>query len=103
MFFMFADPNDFVAMPQGQKVSPELQWAIIRLSKMISNDQIAIGLNLSTRTVRHVLSYFNANGNIPYPEEKPTESEKKGSRHLRDVDVEVSAKLVKCSVYHILL
>ena len=90
-------------MPQGRKVSPELQWAIIRLSKMLRNDQIAIGLDLSSRTVQHVLSYFNTNGTIPYPEEKPAEAEKKGNGHLQDTDVEVSPKSVKYSAHIILL
>ena len=90
-------------MPQGRKVSPELQWAVIRLSKMLRNDQIAIGLGLSSHTVQHVLSYFNTNGTIPYPKEKPAEAEKKGNGHLQDADVEVSPKSVKCSIHIILL
>lgn len=85
-------------MPQGQKISPELQWAIVQLSRIIKKDHIAIGLDLSIRTVRHVLSHSDTHGVIPYPpppEEPSNEGVKKGNRHLKDVDVEVSPKLVK--------
>ncbi|KIO09220.1 hypothetical protein M404DRAFT_104481, partial [Pisolithus tinctorius Marx 270] len=78
-------------MPQGQKISPELQWAIVRLSSIIGKDHIAAGLDLSIRTVRHVLSHFDAHGTIPYlppMEALSDEGKKKGNRHLRDADVE---------------
>ena len=93
-------------MPQGQKISPELQWAIMRLSRIIRKDHIAVGLNLSICTVRHVLSHFNAYGIILYPpppEEPSDAGVKKGYRHLRDADVEVSPKVVKIGTNNTLL
>lgn len=75
-------------MVQGQKVSSEMQRAIVRLSRMLSNEQIAMCLDLSTRSVRRVLSHFHAYGTTSDTKEPPTEDERKGNRHLRDVDVE---------------
>jgi len=78
-------------MAQGQKIHPQVQWAVIRLSKLLKNDQIAMCLDLSTRSVRHVLSHFSVHGTIPYPEEEAPEK-RRGKSHLRDVDVDVSIR-----------
>ena len=103
---MITDPGASVAMPQGQKSSSELQWAIMRLSRIIGKDHIAVGLDLSIRTVRHVLSHFDAYGIIPYPpppEEPLDAGVKKGHRHLRDADVEVSPKVLKIGTNNTLI
>ena len=75
-------------MGQGQKTSPEIQRAIVQLSRMLNHEQISAGLDVSTSTIRRVLAHFNQHGKIPSTEEEP-EEEKQSNRHLRDVDVEV--------------
>ncbi|KAF9221319.1 hypothetical protein BS17DRAFT_810015 [Gyrodon lividus] len=69
-------------MGQGQKISSEMQQTIIRLSWVLNIDQIAISLNLSTRSIRQVLSYFQIHGTIPNAEEQPAQDDCKGNRHL---------------------
>ena len=78
-------------MAQGQKIHPQVQWAVIRLSKLLKNDQIAMCLDLSTCSVRCVLSHFSMHGTIPYLEEEAPEK-CRGKSHLRDVDVDVSIR-----------
>ncbi|KIK16908.1 hypothetical protein PISMIDRAFT_112404 [Pisolithus microcarpus 441] len=75
-------------MGQGQKISSEMQQAIVRLSRMLNNEQIAMCLDLSTCSVRRVLSHFHTYGTTSDTKEPPGEDECKGNRHLRDVDVE---------------
>jgi len=87
----FTDHQRSADMAQGQKIHPQVQWAIIRLSKLLKNDQIAMCLDLSTRSVRRVLSHFSVHGTIPYPEEEAPEK-RRGKSHLRDVDVDVSIR-----------
>lgn len=75
-------------MPQGQQTVPEIQWAIIRLEKLLTREQIAMSLNVSISTVKRVVSHFRAFGTIPNSGEKEA-TERKSRKHLRDVDVEV--------------
>jgi hypothetical protein len=44
--------NDLTDMRKGRKTSLEMQWAIVRLSRIIPHDEISMGLNVSTRTIR---------------------------------------------------
>ena len=74
-------------MPSGAKISPEMQWAILRLSKFISNDQIAMCFEVSERSIRRVISHFREHGTIEGG--TSDQEEHKKNRHLRDVDVEV--------------
>ena len=76
-------------MAQGQKIHPQVQWAVIQLSKLLKNDQIAMCLDLSTRSIRRILLHFSVHGTIPYPDEEAPEK-RQGKYHLRDVDVDVS-------------
>ncbi|KIO14394.1 hypothetical protein M404DRAFT_108146, partial [Pisolithus tinctorius Marx 270] len=75
-------------MRQGQKIAPEIQWAIVRLSRRLENEEIAMCLDLSTCSVRRIISHFHVHGTIPNSEEKSAQTEQKNNRHLRDVDVE---------------
>ncbi|KAF9222408.1 hypothetical protein BS17DRAFT_783676, partial [Gyrodon lividus] len=79
-------------MGQGQKISSEMQQAIIWLSRVLNIDQITISLNLSTCSIRQVLSYFQTHGTIPNAEEQSAQDDCKGNRHLRDIDIERSHK-----------
>ena len=82
-------------MPQGYQTDPETQWAIVRFSGFVDDERIAMGLNLSTRTVKRVLAHYRAYGTIPNPkrneEEEDEDEDGAGKGHLRDVDVEVTA------------
>ncbi|KAF8137588.1 hypothetical protein EV363DRAFT_1124857, partial [Boletus edulis] len=57
-----------------------------RLSKFLDFEQTAMALDLSIRSVRRIVSYFNAHGTVPNPGEKTVPKERKGNRHLHDVD-----------------
>ena len=87
----------FTAMGQGRKVPSELQWAVVRLSRLLNHDQIASSLELSTRSIRRIISHFNIHGTIQDPTEDkdPDESNPRSHRHLRDVDVEVQSMLFR--------
>ncbi|KAF8120461.1 hypothetical protein EV363DRAFT_1189650 [Boletus edulis] len=76
-------------MPRGKQTLPEVQWAIVRLSKLglIDREQIAMCLDTSTCTVKRVLSHFNTYGTVPNPGDSTApQRERKHKRHLRDTD-----------------
>ncbi|KIK79329.1 hypothetical protein PAXRUDRAFT_834160 [Paxillus rubicundulus Ve08.2h10] len=58
-------------MPQGQKTSSEIQWAIIQLSRMLDQDQISAALNASNCTIQQVQVYFCAYGTVPNEDNQP--------------------------------
>jgi transcription initiation factor IIE alpha subunit len=82
-------PSALIEMAQGKKLTPEIQWAIVRLSRMLNNDQIAFGLDLSPRSVRRVISYFYEHGTVPSDEEKPAETQVAGNRALYEANIKV--------------
>ncbi|KAF9235450.1 hypothetical protein BU15DRAFT_34346, partial [Melanogaster broomeanus] len=73
-------------MPQGQQTSSEIQWAIIRLSRMLNQDNISAALNVSNRTVQRVQAYFRAYGTVPNEDNQPEKRDRTSNRHLRDVE-----------------
>jgi len=75
-------------MPRGHQTIPEIQWAVVRLSKLLDHEQIAMSVNISTRSVKRVLAHFHQYGTIPNPGEDVVRKERVGRRHLSDVDVE---------------
>ncbi|KIJ06531.1 hypothetical protein PAXINDRAFT_20276 [Paxillus involutus ATCC 200175] len=75
-------------MPQGQKTSSEIQWAIIRLARMLDQDQISAALNVSNHTVQRVQAYFCAYGMVPNEDNQPEKRDRTSNRHFQDVDVE---------------
>ena len=77
----------FVVMPRGTKISSEMQWAILRLSKFLRSDQIAMCVEVSERSIRRVISHFRVHGTIEG--DKSVQEDRKQNRHLRDVDIEV--------------
>lgn len=76
-------------MPRVHQTSPEIQWAIVLLSRILDFEQIAMSLDLSVRSVQRIVSHFHTHGTIPNPGDNVIKKERKGNRHLRDVDVEV--------------
>ena len=73
-------------MPRGKKISPDMQWAILRLNNFLNIEQIAMCLGLSTHSIERVNSHFCTHGTIQ--DEDPAEK-RKIRRNLREVDVEV--------------
>ena len=75
-------------MAKGRKISPEVQQIIVRLSAILSKDDIAINTGISTSAIKRILRYFEENDSIPADAEK--ERQRLGRpRLLRDEDVEV--------------
>ena len=77
------------AMPQGRQTCTEIQQAIVRFSRMLDQEHIAAGLNVSTRTVQRVLAHFHAYGTVPNEDNQPAKRDRSNNRHLQDIDVEV--------------
>ncbi|KAF9228236.1 hypothetical protein BS17DRAFT_329217 [Gyrodon lividus] len=76
-------------MPRGQQTTPEIQWAIVWLAKLLDHEQIGTSLNLSTCSVKQILAHFHQYGTIPNPGKDDVPKEGVGRRrHLSDVDVE---------------
>lgn len=75
-------------MHRGQQTTPEIQWAIVRFSKFLDHERIAMCLDLSTRTIQRVLAHFRTYGTIPNPGDGTDEEMRVRKRQLRDVDVE---------------
>ena len=84
-----ATEKDVKDMPQGRQTCSEIQWAIVRLSRMLDQEQVSAGLNLSTRTVQRVLAHFHKYGTVPNEDDQPAKRDRSNNRHLRDIDVEV--------------
>ena len=59
----------FPGMQREQKISSEMQWVIVRLSRMLNKEDIATFLDLSTHFVQRVISHFQAHGTIPDEDE----------------------------------
>jgi transposase len=59
-------------MVSGKPISEEVQWIIIRLSAILSREDIATYTNVSLRKVNDVLSTFNKEGTVKvYTRQKP--------------------------------
>ena len=86
-------------MGQGKKMSPDIQWAIVRMLGRLSYDEISMYLDVSTRSVRRVMSYFRDYGIIPDAQDSSAQEERQKNRHLRGVDVEVSISVVRTTKY----
>jgi transcription initiation factor IIE alpha subunit len=74
-------------MPHGEKISPEVQWIILRLSKLLKNEQIAMCVGVSERSIRRIISHFREHGTIEVA--GSVQEERTNNKHLRDIDVEV--------------
>jgi transposase len=73
-------------MPHGEKISPEVQWIILRLSKLLKNEQIAMCVGVSERSIRRIISHFREHGTIEVA--GSVQEERTNNKHLRDIDVE---------------
>lgn len=72
-------------MGKGRKFSPDVQRIVVRLSALLSKDDISIYTGVSLRTVKRILAHFEETGTIPDEEKE----RRRRSRVLRDEDVNV--------------
>ena len=91
-------------MPRGTKISSEMQWAILRLLKLLRSDQIAMCVEVLERSVWR--AHFQVHGTING--DKSVQEERKQNRHLRDVDIEVGVfavtfEILKLHHFHLVL
>ena len=54
-------------MPQGKAISEEIQWIVIRMAAMMSEKDISMYTQISTRKVRQIVSYFKSHGDACTP------------------------------------
>jgi len=75
-------------MVSGRALPPEVHKIVIRLSTLLTREQIAIYTGISISTVHNILNYFNKFKAI---KTKGDEEKKRKKRvgELRDVDVQV--------------
>ena len=78
-------------MAKGQRITPEVQQIIVRLSAVLSIDDIAIYTGVSTSAIKRILRYFEQNDTIPADEEK---ERRRRPRLLRDEDIQVCASVL---------
>ena len=79
-------------MAKSQKISPEVQQIIVRLSAVLSKDDIAVNTGISISAIKRILRYFEENDSIPADAEK--EQKRLGRpRLLHDEDVQVCTSI----------
>ncbi|KIK78722.1 hypothetical protein PAXRUDRAFT_772071 [Paxillus rubicundulus Ve08.2h10] len=49
-------------MRQGRRIVPEVQWAIVHISRMLDHDQISTGLDVSLTTINVFSGIFKCMG-----------------------------------------
>jgi transposase len=67
-------------MARGKPVPHEVQWMIVRLSGMLSKENISYGTGVSIRTVERILREFSEHGTVQEGKER------KGRRRLLGCD-----------------
>lgn len=73
-------------MVKGKKISSDIQRIIVRLSALLSEEDISIYTGVSRRAVKQILQHFEETGTIPDEEKE----RRRRSRVLCDEDVNVS-------------
>ena len=73
-------------MTQGQKLSPDMQWVVVRLSRLLRKEQIAIYTGVSIRSIERILESFQKHGTIAESDGK----QRSRRKQLCDIDVEVN-------------
>lgn len=72
-------------MPSGQPVSEAIQWIIVRLSTMMSTEDIGACTDLSDRKVRAIITHFKKTGGVDV-----AKRERASLHHsLKDEDIQV--------------
>jgi hypothetical protein len=57
-------------MVKGKKISSDIQQIIVRLSALLSKEDISIYTGVSHRTVKRILLHFEETGTIPDEEKE---------------------------------
>ncbi len=78
-------------MAKGRRITPEVQQIVVRLSAVLSKDDIAIYMGVSTSAIKQILQYFEQNNTIPADEEKERQ---RRPRLLCDEDIQVCASVL---------
>jgi hypothetical protein len=82
-------------MTRGSEIPVAVQWIIIRLSSLLQKEDISIYTGVSIRAVARILQYYRMHGGI----KTQNAEERRGNRHLRDLDVEVSIVFVSVPLF----
>jgi len=80
-------------MVSGCAISPEIHWIVIRLSAILTREQISIYTGISISSVHNILNYFHKYKTIKTTKEKEEKERKKQAGELRDVDVQVCYRI----------
>jgi carbonic anhydrase len=51
-------------MLQGKAITEEVQWIVVRMAAMMSEKEISMYTQISTRKVRAIVSYFKSHGDV---------------------------------------
>jgi hypothetical protein len=72
-------------MPVGQPVSEAVQWIVVRLGTMMSNEDISACTDLSDRKIRGIIAHFKKTGSVDVPKRERASLH----RSLKDEDIQV--------------
>jgi transcription initiation factor IIE alpha subunit len=72
-------------MAKGKSIPEAIRWVIIRLSTAMTTEEISMYTDVSERSVRKILSYFNQTGDV----EGKKETKPLLYKSLCDYDIEV--------------
>jgi histidyl-tRNA synthetase len=79
-------------MAKGKQISPDIQWAAIRLSEIMDVSLVAAYCDLGQRSVRRILSYFDQHNDIKHAQPvKQLTKDRSALHRLADYDVEVGS------------
>src|ERR1700731_2148372 len=72
-------------MGRGKAIPEAVQWIVIRLSTAMSEEDIAMYTDISTRSVRKILAYFKQTGDV----DTPKRGKNSLHRAMCDYDIQV--------------
>jgi hypothetical protein len=78
-----------VAMVRGRTLPPEVRWIVIRLSTVMSKEEVSIYTDIPLRSIERIIQYYRENGGVKEDDKRARIGERK--THLRDVDIQVSS------------
>ena len=76
-------------MVAGSSLSPEIHRIVVRLSAILTWEQISTYTGISIAAVHNILNYFEKHQTVRAGEDGKEKERKKSQRQLRDVDVQV--------------
>jgi hypothetical protein len=74
-------------MPKGKPISEDLQWAIVRMARLVKIESISSYTDVSQRQIRRILAFHKATGNVTTAHDRRRRGRR---RHLTPEDVAVS-------------